>query len=68
MITDRVVALYRYQKVRRYQSCTLMQKLEERVLTIGAGFTPEHWPGSVIIDRVTITTHRFAVTLHVELL
>ncbi len=44
-----------------------MNQLEKRVLTVGAGLTPNNRPG-VVIDLFAMDSGAFAVALHVALL
>ncbi len=54
-------------KVRRHQTCALVDELVERVLAVGAGLAPEDLAGVGGGGR-TIPAHTLAVGLHGELL
>ena len=59
--------LGRDDEINRHNGRALMQKLEKGVLSVGAGFAPDHGAGLPRHGR-TIALHGFAVALHIQLL
>lgn len=62
-----IVGLGKSDKIARYQFGPLMEELEEGVLAIGTGFTPDDRAG-LPRDRLSLLGGAFAVGFHVELL
>ena len=67
MPPERMEGLCERNEVTRYQSCALMQQLEEGVLAVCSHFAPVHgtgWLSNLRSDKC----HMFTVALHDELL
>src|SRR5579859_1614935 len=67
MATDGIQRLGEGDKVGRNQARALMKQLVERMLSVGARFTPIDRPGRVF-DFEAVDRYMFAVTLHRQLL
>ncbi len=57
----------RRDKIAGYFLCALVYKLIKRVLSVGAGFSPNYRPG-MVIDGFAIAIYVFPVALHIPLL
>ena len=67
MITNRVVADSRCNKVAGYHQGSLVNKLVKCMLSVGAGFTPNYRTGG-IIHRISVTIGILSITFHIGLL
>ncbi|MNH85443.1 hypothetical protein D3C73_378840 [compost metagenome] len=67
VVAQWIMADGRSDKVARHQLGPLMDQLIERMLAVGAWFTPDNRAG-LVIYRVAVTVNVFAVRLHVALL
>ena len=67
MVPDRVVRDCRSDKITGDKLCTLMDQLVKSMLYVSAGLAPDDWP-CLVLDRLTITSYIFPITLHIALL
>lgn len=54
-------------QIQRHDPTALVQKLEKRMLYVGAGAAEQNWTGG-IFDELVVFVHRFAVAFHIKLL
>src|SRR5690606_9563331 len=67
VVSGRIVAADRRDKVAGDQPGSLVNELEKRMLTVGAGLSPDYRPG-LISHRIPIPSGLFPVAFHIALL
>src|SRR5690606_25550987 len=67
VITDRVVRYCWSNEIAWNQLCTLMDKLVECMLAVGARFAPNNGSG-LVVHTVSLAIDVFTVTFHISLL